>query len=116
MARARDAAGDVQPLAAEWNPSGYLWNAVQQVGVTISSEPPDVAAMGRRINSHVAAPPPAAARPACLVCHEADLIEQQKLTRPQWEREVDKMVRWGAKVRPTEREQILNWLVQFGPR
>jgi DMSO/TMAO reductase YedYZ molybdopterin-dependent catalytic subunit len=116
MARARDTSGDVQPLAAEWDPSGYLWNAVQQVGVTISSAPPDVAAMGRRINAHVPAPPPVSARQACLVCHEADLIDQQKLTPQQWEKEVDKMVRWGAKVKPADREQILNWLVQFGPR
>src|SRR5262245_50922398 len=25
FARARDAGGDIQPLAQEWNPSGYLW-------------------------------------------------------------------------------------------
>src|SRR5262245_1788645 len=28
LSRARDAGGDVQPLLAGWNPSGYLWNAI----------------------------------------------------------------------------------------
>jgi len=32
-ARARDARGAVQPEAALWNPSGYLWNAVDRVTV-----------------------------------------------------------------------------------
>ena len=115
MARARDASGAVQPLAEEWNPSGYLWNVVQQVGVTISSAPPDVAVMGRKINARVPMPAPASAKAACLVCHDGDIIQGQKLTPPQWEKEMDKMTRWGARIKPTDREQILNWLVQFGP-
>jgi hypothetical protein len=28
LARARDAGGDTQPFAQEWNPAGYLWNAI----------------------------------------------------------------------------------------
>ena len=35
---------------------------------------------------------------ACRVCHDDDLSEQQRLTAAGWGREVDKMVRWGAKV------------------
>lgn len=111
MARARDEAGDVQPLVAEWNPSGYLYNAVPQAGVTISAGPPDVSLMGRHAAARsAAAPPPASAKTACLVCHEADIIEQQRLTRPQWEKEMDKMMRWGARVPTGAREQILEWL------
>ena len=34
--RARDAAGNEQPLAPSWNLGGYLNNAVQRVGVTVS--------------------------------------------------------------------------------
>ncbi len=37
-------------------------------------------------------------RSKCLTCHGADLIEQQRLTRAGWQRELDKMVRWGAAV------------------
>src|SRR5262249_28189343 len=39
IARATNTAGKTQPLAQEWNPSGYLWNVAQPVAVTISSKP-----------------------------------------------------------------------------
>ena len=35
MARARDSAGNVQPLEPDWNLDGYLNNAVQRVNVTV---------------------------------------------------------------------------------
>lgn len=35
MSRATDSAGNVQPIVATWNPSGYLYNAIDQVGVTV---------------------------------------------------------------------------------
>jgi hypothetical protein len=25
----------VQPIVAEWNPSGYLYNAIDRVGITV---------------------------------------------------------------------------------
>ena len=34
-ARATDSAGRVQPFVPSWNPSGYLWNGVDRVGVTV---------------------------------------------------------------------------------
>ena len=44
-------------------------------------------------------------------------VQQQRLTRVQWEREVDKMVRWGAKVNPPDREGLLDYLFHlYGPR
>lgn len=36
MSRATDSRGHVQPLVAQWNPSGYLWNAPDQVRVEIA--------------------------------------------------------------------------------
>lgn len=33
--RATDSAGRMQPIEAEWNPSGYLWNAVDRIGITV---------------------------------------------------------------------------------
>ena len=35
MSRATDTAGRVQPIVAPWNPSGYLWNAIDRVGVIV---------------------------------------------------------------------------------
>lgn len=112
MARAKDSTGDTQPLAQEWNPSGYGWNVVHRVSVDASpvrreSRPATAAAEGTHPNGY---------RAACLSCHEEDVIRQQRLSRDQWEREVDKMVRWGARVRPDDREGILTYLVNhFGP-
>lgn len=35
LSRATDSAGRVQPFVPAWNPSGYLWNGVDRVGVTV---------------------------------------------------------------------------------
>jgi cytochrome c5 len=53
----------------------------------------------------------------CLVCHEADLTEQQRLARQGWTREVEKMIRWGAVVTDAEKEPLVDYLFKnFGPR
>jgi cytochrome c5 len=53
----------------------------------------------------------------CLVCHEADLTEQQRLSRQGWTREVEKMIRWGASVTEAEKEPLVDYLFKnFGPR
>lgn len=33
--RATDSAGRMQPIEAVWNPSGYLWNAIDRIGVLV---------------------------------------------------------------------------------
>jgi sulfite oxidase len=35
LSRATDSAGNVQPVTATWNPSGYLYNAIDQIGVMV---------------------------------------------------------------------------------
>jgi cytochrome c5 len=53
----------------------------------------------------------------CLLCHEADLTEQQRLSRQGWTREVEKMIRWGAAVSDVEKEPLVDYLFgNFGPR
>ena len=53
----------------------------------------------------------------CLLCHEADLTEQQRLSRQGWTREVEKMVRWGATVTDAEKEPLVDYLFKnYGPR
>lgn len=56
-------------------------------------------------------------RRRCLVCHDTDIVEQQRLGRAGWVREVDKMIRWGAGVSDTEKEALVDYLLsRFGPR
>jgi sulfite oxidase len=113
LARARDSSGDIQPSVQEWNPSGYLWNAIDRV---------DVEAGSGRIATPAAAPRPSTPelqgfRETCLVCHDQDVIRQQRLTRAQWEREVNKMTGWGARLQPEKREPLLDYLEGIaGPR
>ena len=53
---------------------------------------------------------------ACLECHEARIILQQRLTKAAWTREVDKMVKWGALVDANDRDALIDYLsVNFGP-
>lgn len=53
----------------------------------------------------------------CLVCHEIDLTAQQRLTKPGWTREVEKMVRWGASVTDAEKGPLVDYLfATYGPR
>jgi hypothetical protein len=35
LSRATDSAGRVQPMVATWNPSGYLFNAIDRIGVVV---------------------------------------------------------------------------------
>ena len=54
---------------------------------------------------------------ACTTCHEADIIEQQKLSRTGWTRSVEKMMRWGATISADEKEPLIDYLAaRFGPR
>jgi cytochrome c5 len=53
----------------------------------------------------------------CLICHESDLITQQRLSRAGWNRSVEKMVRWGAVVDAAERDPLLDYLAaHFAPK
>ncbi len=114
LARARDEAGNTQPLRQEWNPSGYLWNVVPHVGVDavqkLSATSPPTQPAGASIGA------PAAFQNACVVCHEDDVIRGQRLTRAQWDRELKKMTGWGAQVKDADRDGLLEYLfTNYGP-
>jgi cytochrome c5 len=68
--------------------------------------------------SHAAAEAGAAAfKRVCLTCHEADIIEQQKLTPTGWTRSVEKMMRWGAAVSDADKQPLVDYLAaRYGPR
>jgi len=54
---------------------------------------------------------------ACLTCHDADIIEQQKLSKTGWTRSVEKMMRWGAAVSEADKEPLVEYLSsRYGPR
>lgn len=115
MARARSADGDTQPFEPEWNPSGYYWNVVQRVVVNVMDDPSKAPAVTKAEPPNV--PAPASYRQRCIGCHEEDVMSQQRLTRAQWDREVTKMVNWGAQVPDSERAGLLDYLTaRFGPR
>jgi hypothetical protein len=116
MSRATDDGGRVQPIVAQWNPSGYLWNAIDQVRVDVrpGSVPPAPS------RSEPMSPPAPEEAPdvftrSCLMCHDRDLIAQQRLAQPGWVREVDKMIRWGAPVSETEKAALVEFLAKRYP-
>jgi len=53
---------------------------------------------------------------ACLSCHDADIISQQKLNKTGWTNSVNKMIRWGATVPAAEKESLLDYLAAQFPR
>jgi len=56
------------------------------------------------------------AEAACLTCHEARIIVQQRLSKPAWTKEVDKMIKWGAEVDPKDRDALIDYFsANFGP-
>ena len=59
----------------------------------------------------------AAFKRVCLTCHDADIVEQQRLTPTGWTRSVEKMMRWGAPVSDAEKQPLVDYLAsRFGPR
>jgi hypothetical protein len=61
-------------------------------------------------------PVQAKATTACLECHEARIILQQRLTKAAWTKEVDKMMKWGAVVDPADRDALIDYLsTNFSP-
>jgi len=51
----------------------------------------------------------------CVICHSADLIEQQRLDRRQWQAVVTKMRSWGAPLSDAEAEDVIRYLAQAYP-
>jgi hypothetical protein len=53
---------------------------------------------------------------ACMECHEARIILQQRLSKAAWTKEVDKMIKWGAVVDPSDRDALIDYLsINFSP-
>jgi hypothetical protein len=115
LSRARDARGRMQPVVPDWNPSGYLWNAIDRVRVDVRTGPEIVSGInGGRVEGNES---PDVLKTRCLVCHDTRLIEQQRLNTAGWTREVDKMIGWGAGVTDAEKQSLIDYLsARFGAR
>ena len=55
------------------------------------------------------------ARTACTSCHDAGIILQQRLSKTAWGKEVDKMMKWGAIVDPSDRDALVDYLSRNFP-
>ena len=63
-----------------------------------------------------AGPVQAKVRTACTECHDASIIQQQRLSERAWTKELDKMIKWGALVDPADRGAFIEYLsVNFPP-
>jgi hypothetical protein len=52
---------------------------------------------------------------ACMECHDARIVLQQRLGKAAWTREVDKMMKWGALVDSNDRDALIDYLsANFG--
>lgn len=51
----------------------------------------------------------------CLFCHHGELIAAQRLTRAQWDKEVEKMAKWGAPLSAAERQVLAAYLAKHYP-
>ena len=61
-------------------------------------------------------PGKATADAACLKCHSADILRQQRLNEKQCAASVTKMAGWGADVPSDKRDELISYLVKnFGP-
>ncbi len=45
---------------------------------------------------------------SCIQCHSLRLVDSQRLSRSAWEKEIDKMMRWGAPV--SDRQLLVDYL------
>jgi len=111
LSRATDTRGMTQPAVPAWNPAGYVWNGIDAVAVHAGTAVPQRAA------DPAVAPggDSALLNARCLICHDAELIAQQRLDAAGWEREVSKMIGWGAPVTGAERERLIADLVRLFP-
>jgi len=112
MSRATDGRGRPQPIQPEWNPSGYLWNAIDRIRVHVGIPAPAAAAARSQMPALADETGGSLVQTRCMTCHDLRLIEQQRLDLDGWRREIDKMIAWGAGVTPEEKEPLVAYLAR----
>ena len=72
--------------------------------------------LGVQLSSLPPGPGKAIADKACLRCHSADILRQQRLSERQWTASVTKMIGWGAEVPNDKTAELVAYLARnFGP-
>jgi cytochrome c5 len=81
------------------------------------TDPGSPARVSRRVGLEAAQEPPGRAvfERACRACHERDLVASQRLTRAGWQREVEKMMRWGAALADADKSALVDYLAASYP-
>ena len=47
----------------------------------------------------------------CLICHSAEIIQGQRLSRDTWLKEVEKMAGWGSPIPADQKSVLVDYLV-----
>ncbi|MGQ0702739.1 MAG: molybdopterin-dependent oxidoreductase [Gemmatimonadales bacterium] len=124
LLRATDSRGATQPRETVWNQSGYLANGWDHAELDVVEHDPAAPApaeeslprIGARIGPLPDGPGKSLAERACLSCHSADLLRQQRLTERQWTAAVAKMRGWGAPLSEKDGVDLAGYLARhFGP-
>lgn len=102
-ARATDSSGNVQPLEQEWNPKGYLYNAVDRVRFTGDAA------------GAVLAEGQALAAVHCQTCHSLGIAEGQRLSKGEWVNTVKKMSDYGLVLADEDAEKIAGYFAEKYP-
>lgn len=96
LSRAKDSAGNRQPLKHVWNPGGYVRNAVQ--GHPFSVLGPQ-AYEGSLVFKN-----------RCLICHSQGIVSSQKFHPKNWKKTIKKMKHFGAELDPEEEKPLEEFL------
>ena len=77
---------------------------------------PNLPVLGTKFHSLPAGSGKKLVEASCFPCHSADMLVQQRLTEKQWTAEVDKMIRWGAIMKESDKPAAVAYLSKnFGP-
>jgi hypothetical protein len=80
------------------------------------ARPPGIKPIGTKLQSLPPGKGRALVEASCLTCHSADILTQQRLTEKQWAANLDKMIRWGAAMKESDKPAMVAYLARhFGP-
>lgn len=103
FARATDTKGNVQPLTQEWNPKGYLYNAVDRITLRGDAKAAVLAEGESLASQH------------CLTCHSIGIAAGQRLELGEWKKTVRKMADYGLVLSDEDADKIAGFFAAKYP-